>query len=284
MRERRFTIWVVLAILLLVLLNLPAAQTLGVKNAVRSALAPLQESVSDGWHRLREGWATVRGLGGMALENQRMSTEVARLLGEVRELKSLERENEQLRSVLGFASRELRDLIPAEVIARSRDGWWQTLRINKGSEHGVAPDQAVISVDGLVGRVSSVSRRTADVLLLSDPTCRVSAQILRTGAFGIVSGRGPQWDGAVLCRMEFINKNIAVRPGDEVVTSGLGGVFPRGLLIGYVDRVTMDRSGLYQNADIISKADIGTLQYVFAVRDVPPETPAPRAEGGGARR
>lgn len=278
-RERRLTIWVVLVLLLLVLLNLPAAQSLGVKNAVRSALAPLQESASSGWHRLIDGWATVRGIGGMAIENQRMSTEVARLLGEVRALKSLERENEQLRSVLGFASRATRDLIPGDVIARSRDGWWQTLRINKGYENGVMTNQAVISVEGLVGRVASVSARTADVLLLSDPTCQVSAQILRTGAFGIVKGRGPQWDGSVLCRMEFINKNIPVQLGDEVITSGLGGIFPRGLLIGYVDRISVDRSGLYQYVDIISKADIGTLQYLFAVRDVSPNAPYVRVQG-----
>lgn len=277
MKDRRFTIWVVLVVLLLALLNLPAAQSLGVKNAVRSALAPLQESAASAWRRLREGWATVRGLGGMAAENQRMSAEIARLMSEVRTLKSFERENEQLRAILGFASQAQRDLIPAEVIARSRDGWWQTLRLNKGSEHGVMPDQAVISVDGLVGRVASVSARTAEVLLLSDPTCRVAAQILRTGAFGIVAGRGPQWDGSVVCRMEFINKNIPVRPGDEVITSGLGGVFPRGLLIGYVDRVTTDRSGLFQTAEIISKADIGTLQYAFAVRKVSPDAPYVRA-------
>lgn len=279
MRERRFTVWVLLVLLLLALLNLPAAVSLGIKNAVRAALAPLQESVNGTWYRLREGWATVRGLGGLAGENQRMAAELARLLGEVRDLKSLERENEQLREALNFASRAHRDLIPAEVIARSRDGWWQTLRINKGSTHGIAVDQAVISVDGLVGRVASVSDRTADVLLLSDPTCQVSAQILRTAAFGIVSGRGPQWDGSVVCRMEFINKNIPVQPGDEVITSGLGGIFPRGLLIGYVDRVTTDRTGLFQAADIISKADLGMLQVVFTVRSVSRDAPFVRAVG-----
>jgi rod shape-determining protein MreC len=269
-----------LAVLLLALLNMPATQSLGVKNFVRSTLAPFQESVSRGIRGLREGWAAVRGLGGMALENQRMAAEITRLLGEVRELRALERENEQLRQALGFATRAQRDLIPAEVIARSRDGWWQTLRINKGSEHGVAADQAVISVDGLVGRIASVSSRTADVLLISDPTCRIGGQILRTGSFGLVAGRGPQWDGAVVCRMEFINKNVPIRPGDEVITSGLGGVFPRGLLIGYVDRVATDRSGLYQYADIISSADIGTLQYVFVVRQVSPDAPFNRAGAG----
>lgn len=284
MRERRVTIWVALVILLLILLNLPAAKSLGIKNAVRTAFAPLQESAAGGWERLREGWATVRGLGGMALENQRMSTELARLQSEVRDLKSLERENERLRGVLGFSSRATRDLIPAEVIARSRDGWWQTLRLNKGSDDGVQANQAVISVEGLVGRVASVSPKTADVLLLSDPTCNVAAQILRSGAFGVVAGRGPQWDGSVLCRMEFINKNIPLQPGDEVITSGLGGIFPRGLLIGYVDRITTDRSGLYQYADIISKADLGTLQYVFAVRSVSPDAPYVQVPDQGAVR
>ncbi|MCZ7591522.1 MAG: rod shape-determining protein MreC [Kiritimatiellae bacterium] len=283
MRERRLTIWVALVFLLLVLLNLPAAKSLGIKNAVRTAIAPLQESVANGSSRLREGWATVRGLGGMAVENQRMSTELARLQSEVRDLKSLERENERLRGVLGFSSRASRDLIPAEVIARSRDGWWQTLRLNKGSDDGVEADQAVISVEGLVGRVASVSQKTADVLLLSDPTCNVAAQMLRSGAYGIVSGRGPQWDGSVICRMEFINKNIPVRPGDEVITSGLGGIFPRGLLIGYVDRITTDRSGLYQYADIISKADLGTLQYVFAVRGVSANAPYVQTLGEAAK-
>ncbi len=280
--ERRYTIWVLLALLLLALLNLPDAVSQGIKNAVRAALAPLQESVSRTGLRLREGWATVRGLGGLAGENQRMAAELARLLGEVRDLKNLERENEKLRGALEFSSRARRDLIPAEVIARSREGWWQTLRINKGSDQGVAVDQAVISVDGLVGRVASVSDRTADVLMLSDPTCQVSAQILRTAAFGIVSGRGPQWDGSVVCRMEFINKNIPVQPGDEVITSGLGGIFPRGLLVGYVDRIATDRTGLFQSADIISKADLGMVQVVFTVRAVSRDAPFVRAAEGGA--
>lgn len=279
MKPSRLLLWTAMAVLLAALLNLPSPIGDRVKNAVRSALAPFQESMAGVLRRLREGWATVRGLGGLAAENQRMAAEIARLLGEVRDLKALERENEQLRAVLGFASRAQRDLIPAEIIARGRDGWWQTVRINKGAVHGVQTNMAVISVEGLVGRIVSVSAGAADVLLISDPTCKVAAQILRTGSFGILAGRGPQWDGSVVCRMEFINKNVPIRPGDEVITSGLGGVFPRGLLIGYVDRVATDRSGLYQYADVISKADIGTLEYVFVVRMVSPNAPYVRAGG-----
>jgi rod shape-determining protein MreC len=216
-------------------------------------------------------------------ENQRLSREVVRLLAQQRENKVLQRENEDLRRQLGFSARAAEDLVAGEVIARSRDGWWSTLRINKGAADGLKPDQAVISMDGLVGKTVSVSDRTADILLLSDPTCRVSAQILRTGSFGLVAGRGPSWEGQVVCRMEFINKNVPIVPGDEVITSGLGGVFPKGLLIGYVDRVYTDRTGLYQYADLISQADLGVLHYVFAVSRVSPRAPyvhEPAGEGG----
>lgn len=282
MRDRNLTVWIVLGALLIAVLNLPLAFTQGVKNLVREGIAPVQEAVSGFARATRQGVSSVRGLGGLVSENQRMTAELARLFAEVRHLKALELENEQLRRNLAFASRARRDLIPAEVIARSRDGWWQTLRINKGADAGVEADLAVVSVDGLVGRIASASERTADVLLLSDPTCRVSAQILRTGTFGVVSGRGPSWEGQVVCRMEFINKNTPIRPGDEVITSGLGGVFPKGLLVGYVDKVFTDRTGLYQYADLISKADLGTLQYVFAVRGVSPGAPYVHgpAEGG----
>lgn len=283
MRDRSLTIWLVLGALLLAVLNLPVSVTQGVKNTVREFLSPMQEAAGGFVRSVREGFASVRGLGGLVSENQRMTAEVARLLSEVRDLKSLERENEALRQALHFTSRAHGDLIPAEVIARSRDGWWQTLRLNKGASAGVAADQPVISIDGLVGKVASVSGRTADVLLLSDPTCRVAAQILRTGTFGVVAGRGPSWEGQVICRMDFINKNTPILPGDEVVTSGLGGIFPKGLLIGYVDKVYTDRSGLYQYADVISKAELGTLQYVFAISGVSPEAPyvqrAPAPEG-----
>jgi rod shape-determining protein MreC len=67
--------------------------------------------------------------------------------------------------------------------------------------------------------------------------------------------------------MTFINKNVAIRPGDEVLTSGMGGVFPKGLLIGYVEDVYKDDSGLYQHADVVPKADLGVLAYVFVVTE-----------------
>lgn len=267
MRDNQLFVWLVVAALALVLLNLPAPMTDGVKSAVHEAVAPLQEMAGGVWSSVRQGASSVRGYGGLLAENRRLSEQVTRLQAEVAHLGKLEAENDALRRQLDFRRTSQRRLIGCEILGRDPDGWWQMIRVNKGAADGVATNRAVIAVDGLIGRTVRVSPHTADVLLLSDPTCRVSARIQRTGAFGILSGRGPNWQGNVVCRLEYLNKNVAIVEGDEVVTAGLGGVFPAGLIIGTVDRIYTDRSGLYQYADVISKAEIGMLNYVFVAAD-----------------
>ena len=286
MSNQRLALWLSLGALFIILLNLPPAVIGGARQAAREAMAPLQGAVTGFWRSLREGLDSVRGLNRQLRENQRLTAETARLVNQVRELQALGDENAQLRRQLGFAARAPRELVACEIIAREGEGWWQTLRLNRGTQDGVAVDMAVVTVDGLAGRTIGVSAHTADVLLVSDPGCRVAARVKRTGSFGVVSGRGPAWSGQVICRMEFINKNAPLLPGDEVYTSGLGGLFPKGLLIGYIENVFMDRSGLYQHADVVTKADLGLMQYVFVVREAPAhplhEAPAAAGRPGGA--
>jgi rod shape-determining protein MreC len=279
MRDNQLIVLAVLGVLFLVLLNLPVAVVDGLKHGVREGIAPLQAALSRVSRGMGAAAGALRGAGRLRGENEKLSQEVARLGGEVRHLTSLERENAELRRQLSLAAKVPRRLVAGEVLSRDADGWWQIVRLNKGSDEGVGADMAVISVDGLLGKIVDVTRGTADVLLISDPACRVSAQIARTGSFGIVAGRGPTWKGQVICRMDFINRDKPVMAGDEVITSGLGGVFPKGLLIGYVESVHTDRSGLYQFADVVSAADLGMVEYAFVVV---PET-APIRETAGAR-
>ena len=259
-------VWLVVAALALVFLNLPDSVSGGVKSVVREAVAPLQDLVAGGWHTVREGASSVRGYKGLVAENQTLTQQAAELQARVTQLRNLEAENAELRRQLGFVRDSRQSLVPCEIVGRDPDGWWQTLRLNKGSEDGVATNLPVIAVDGLIGKVIRVSPHTADVLLLADPACQVSARIQRTGAFGVLSGRGPNWQGKVVCRLEYLNKNVEIVEGDELVTSGLGGVFPAGLVVGQVDRIYADRSGLYQYADVVSRAEIGMLRHVFVVR------------------
>ena len=273
MRDKQLIVWLVVAALVLVFLNLPASVTNGVKSVVHEAVAPLQEMAGGAWTSVRQGASSVRGYGGLLSENQKLSEQVTKLQASVTHLQNLEAENSVLRKQLGFQHSNQRRLIACEILGRDPDGWWQMLRLNKGLADGITTNRAVIAVDGLIGKTVRVSPHTADVLLLSDPNCQVSARIQRTGAFGILAGRGPNWQGNVVCRLEYLNKNVEIVEGDEVVTSGLGGIFPGGLLLGYVDRIYTDRSGLYQYADVISKAEIGMMSYVFVVADSAEEKP-----------
>ncbi len=259
--------WLILGAALLVALNMPETWSLRGKMAVREFLAPLQQLVSGVGYAARNWVLAVRNLGELAADNRRMAAELTRLRSEMRYLAALEHENVALRRQLQFWHRSERELIPAEVIGREISGWWQVVRVGQGFAAGVETDRAVVTPDGLVGHTLNVSVGTADVRLLSDPACNVSAWLPRADAHGVVAGRGLSPRGLPLLHMRFINKDRAIRAGDEVITSGLGGTYPAGLLIGHVESVTADPRGLYQSAEIAPAADIGRLTFCFIVAE-----------------
>ncbi len=261
--------WVLLGAALLVALNVPGPVSHQVKTAMREGMAPLQGLLTSAAKRLRETGRAIKGFGGIAAENRRLRQEVVRLRTKLHALSRMQAENEELRALLEFRERSSRNLIPAEVIARNISGWWQTVRLNKGEGHGISRDAAVLTAQGLVGRTISTSPKTSDVLLLSDPACRVAVMVSRPGAFGILSGRGVDASGDVLLELNFLNKDREIREGDMVVTSGLGGIFPRGLLVGYVQQAEIDDSGLYQRAVVLPKADLGGLTTAFVIAPQP---------------
>ena len=248
---------------MLAMMNLPDSASRRVKGAVRDGISPLQAALRGGARELQEIFRYVRGIGDLALENRALSEEIVYLRGEMRMANELARDNQMLRDLLGFVQRFPNKLISCEVIGRDSTGWWQTARLDKGALAGVAEERAVITPEGLIGRTKSVSDRTADVLLLSDPACKVSVRLARTGVFGVAEGLGAKPGEQPVCRMDYILQTADVQEGDEVVTSGLGGLFPKGLLVGRVAKVAMHEAGLYQTAWIDSAANLGELEYGF---------------------
>jgi rod shape-determining protein MreC len=270
--DRKFGRIIALGILLLVALKFPASWSDGIKSGAKEAVAPLHGLVSSAGLRIRNMGRSLRGWGGLPEENRKLSAEVVQLQSRITELEALEMENMYLRDALEFKRRASRNLVACEVIARDISGWWRTIRINKGGREGVQPDQAVVTSRGLVGKVISVSPRTAEVLLVSDPGCRVSVEISGLKAYGVLSGKGLSARGHILCEISMIQKGLDIPKGAAVVTSGLGGIFPRGLMVGYIEHVEMDEGGLFQRAEILPQVDLGRLDYVFVVLGTPPET------------
>jgi rod shape-determining protein MreC len=249
------------------LFSFPGGCTARFKGIFKDALSPLQRIFVQTVGSLKEGVDTVRGFGGLLEENSRLSEEVIYLQAKQVALENLEQENRHLQDQLDFYNRQKHSLIPCQVTARTISGWWQSVRLDKGRAQGVEANRAVLSPDGLVGRTADVSIYTADVLLVSDPACKVSARVNRTGSFGLVTGHGVNTQGYPVARMQFIHKDAPVQVGDAVVTSGLGGVFPKNILIGYIERVTTEDAGLYQIADIIPKAVTELMDVVFVAAD-----------------
>ncbi len=256
-------------VLIAVFVPLPSL-TLRAKGAARGVMAPAERGASGLWQRLSEATAAIRGIGGAVEKNRELSHELVRAQSELNRLREVESENLRLRRALKFSQASPHEMIPCDVVSRDISGWWNTVRIGKGLRAGVRANRAVISPDGLVGRTTEVTPLTSEVLLLSDPACRVSARVSRANVFGLVRGAGNTLKGHPKARMEFINKDVEIKVGDEVVTSGLssaGGEFPPGVHIGYVENVYQDDSGLFQYAEIIPRATVGLLDYVFVVSD-----------------
>lgn len=269
MKRKGLIFWLGLGVMLIIILNLPGPASRSLKNATRDLLAPLQELFSSYSQRLQRAGNAIRGWGGLPEKNQELQQENMLLRQKLTELDELREQNFLLRRQLGFQKRQERNLIASPVLARDISGWWQTVRIRHNGSPLIQPDLAVINDQGLVGKISEVSGKTADVLLISDPACRVAVQIGDKGAYAILSGQGLSWKGRVLCKLTFINKNIHVERGDEVITSGLGGIFPKGIKVGTLESVTLDANGLHQTADVLPSADLSQLDVVFLVAPEP---------------
>lgn len=275
MRDRSYLIWVVLITFFLVLLNLPRSVSSSLRGFFRESMATYQGAVTRGLSRLHRTSAAVGNITDVIKERNQLQGEVTLLRAKVRSVEAITRENTELRALLDFKRRMGFHTIAAEVIARDDGyGWWQTVQLDVGREKGVAENMPVITPEGVVGCTTEVSDQTCVVLLVSDRSFRSSVRFEQEGSFGVLVGGGVSTRGAhnlgVLCvptpfRVDYIRKDLEIKPGEMVMTSGLGGVFPAGLMVGRVVRMMPDETGLYQHAEVAPSADLARLQQVLVI-------------------
>jgi rod shape-determining protein MreC len=185
----------------------------------------------------------------------------------IQQMKELQEENKRLGMLLDYATTYNRafDLVVAKVIGKNTENWNQMVILDKGSSSGLACDMAVMAPTGMVGRIVSVTPHTAEVLLLIDRESAIGARITETRfAPGMVSGTG-QDDLLEMLRVEH---DAEMMPGQTVITSGYGSIFPKGLMIGTVEEVMPDSNGLTMRATIRPAVDFRLLEEVFVIRDI----------------
>jgi rod shape-determining protein MreC len=158
----------------------------------------------------------------------------AQLLQQQASVEQLERDNRRLRALLEL-DRNNGQRVSAPVISRDPAGWWQQLELGKGSSDGLRPGQPVLAPGGFIGRLSSVTPTTARVMLLTDGSSRLGVWVARVQRHGLLVGQGTPRP-----RIQFLDKDTGVRPGDVITTSPASTLVPPNLLVGVVQSVNED--------------------------------------------
>ena len=175
----------------------------------------------------------------------------------------LRAENLRLRAAADWGLRVPWRTKLAQVIGRDSFNWWRRVKLNLGSQHGIRSNQPLVSIEGyLVGRITEVGLKTSWAVLLGDPNCRFSALIKSSRQQGgIVSPRRFNSNYRIV-ELTYLPNDIEVRPGNLVVTSGLGGAFPKEIPVGQVEDSWLSRDGLYLEAKVKIHADLNRLEEV----------------------
>lgn len=184
-----------------------------------------------------------------------------KLLNEISSFREVTLENERLRKIVKFAETLSGNHIVAQVIAQDILPEFRTIRINKGQDAGIERGMAVLTHEGIVGRVFRVDRAYADVLTLLDSSSNVAALVQRNRSRGVVEGHTDN-----LLRMKHVRRTDDIRVGDIVVSSGIGSVFPKGLVLGSVINVKKKNYGITQTVEVYPSVDFSKLEEVLVVK------------------
>lgn len=206
---------------------------------------------------VRNLWFDYIFLLGVQKKNLELQKSTDLLVEQNMRMKEVLLENNRLRKLLFLKSRSSTKLVSAEIIGRDSVRWSKAVLINKGRKDYIKRNQAVTTYQGIVGRILAVADGTSKVLLITDINSSVDALVQRTRARGIVEGRASN-----LCELKYVSSSDDVRLGDLVVTSGLCGIFPKGLTIGKVSRVEKSRFGLFQHVELTPGASLNKLEEV----------------------
>ena len=199
-------------------------------------------------------------------QNEALRRQVQELRFQSAQAEGMARENDRLRQLLAWPQQKRWKVKLASVVLREPSNWWRTVQIDQGSREGMRVNLPVLTTDGLVGRIASVSLTRSQVVLLGDPNCSVSGRIdNRARDTGVIEGSGPLDTGFV--EMAYLSKNAELKAGQNVWTSGLGGIFPKDIPIGKVVDARLEPSGLYTVARVKLAANLSALEEVWVLTE-----------------
>lgn len=281
--KSKWIIIIVVTLAMLIVIALSANSSSRVNwlgNAVSIPLAPAQGFFSFLGEKIQGSLSLFKDIKVVREENEGLKAQIDKLEKEKRELERYRQEIKELRDVLDFRDQyHDYDFLGVNIIAKDPGNWFHVFTIDRGGKDGIKPDFPVITGRGLVGRVSTVWPLSSKVISVIDEDSTVSAIISKTRDYVLVKG-DITLKSQGLCKLEYIPADIDVTVGDTVETSGIGGIFPKGIIIGTIKEVKGNDSSFSKYAIIAPAVDFKRLEEVVVLKS---RKPANKETGSGEK-
>jgi rod shape-determining protein MreC len=263
--KNKRNIILVLAILLfsLVLMTLNAKQEKGVHlldSITGLILSPFQNFFNQTIQSASSNISHYFFLTDVVGQNEKLKLEVQRLISEKNQLIERLASQKRLAKLMAYEDDWEKKAVVASVIGRDATQWSKVVVINKGTISGIKDHLAVITDVGVIGQVIHAGLNTSKVLLIVDSRSAVDALFQDNRVSGVVVGMGVNE-----CQLKFVPNTAEVKVGDRVLSSGLGGIFPKGLVIGKVSKVFRKKQGLFQRITLTPSSDLSRLEEVLVL-------------------
>ncbi|MBW1676612.1 MAG: rod shape-determining protein MreC [Deltaproteobacteria bacterium] len=231
-----------------------------VDRVVMAGIVPFQEGVTRTMHFCGRMWHHYFYLVAVREECDRLKGMLANAQIEKSRYLESELASQRLRKLLEMKSEVPHRMLPAKVVGLDPSGWFKTVFINRGTGDGVSRGMAVIASGGIVGRIIGASGRYAKVLLIIDRSSAIDALVQRTRSRGVLEGETSE-----SCRFKYVVRKANIKIEDTVISSGLDGLFPKGLRVGTISEISRPSSGLFQEVKVRPFVDFTRLEEVLVI-------------------
>ena len=225
-----------------------------------SFVAPFQELVTRTVRFARDIWEHYFFLVAVSQENLQLKKSLGEAIEKSNQWNESELANDRLRSLLNFQTTNANRVMAAEVIGKDPSAWFKTIIIDKGESDGLKKGLPVVIAQGITGQIVDTADHYSKVMLIIDRNSAVDALVQRSRARGIIKGTS-----ADQCRFDYVLQKHDVQIGDTVVASGLDGVYPKGLRLGWVSQVVKPEAEIFQEITVTPYVDFEKLEEVLVV-------------------
>ena len=236
------------------------------REVVLDVSVPVMDVIAAPFRFFATAWKTSTAAHQLIRENDALRLRIAELERELNSSRDLQARCAELQKLVNLEHQYDYTVIAARIVLKDDLSWSKTIVIDRGRRDGIVPNMAVVSGAGLVGKIIQAGYAYSRVLLIIDRRFRVGARLRVSRNTGIIEG-----EGANQLVLNYLPRNAGVAPGDDVITSGLGGLFPPGYLIGTVTKTVFQEYGFYQYATVAPAVNLNTIEYVAVVKRMPPD-------------